>query len=70
MSGKNKSKANVDVDDHRNIVCIDIGKRKHTATAMTPQGAVIASLNVFENNKESITNNKRLCKWKVFFPFY
>ena len=54
MSGKNKPKANVVVVDHRNIVGIDIGKRKHAATAITPQGAVIASLNVFENNKEGV----------------
>jgi len=54
MPGKNKPKANVVVVDHRNIVGIDIGKRKHAATAITPQGAVIASVNVFENNKEGV----------------
>ena len=54
MSGKNKPKANVVLVDHRNIVGIDIGKRKHAATAITPQGAVIASVNVFENNKEGV----------------
>ena len=54
MSGKNKPKANVVVVDHRNIVGIDIGKRKHAATAITPKGAVIASVGVFENNKEGI----------------
>jgi len=46
-------KANVVVDD-RNIVGIDIGKRKHAAAAITPKGAIIASVNAFENNKEGV----------------
>jgi len=54
MPGKNKPKANVVIAGHRNIVGIDIGKRKHAAAAITPKGAVIASLNVFENNKEGV----------------
>lgn len=51
---KNKPKANVVTVDHRNVVGIDIGKRKHAATAVTPKGAVIASLSVFENNKDGV----------------
>lgn len=47
-------KANTVCVDHRNIVGIDIGKRKHAATALSPKGAVLASLNVFENNKAGI----------------
>jgi predicted sulfurtransferase len=33
---KQKQKANTVLVDHRNIVGIDIGKRKHAATAVTP----------------------------------
>ena len=40
--------------DHRNIVGIDIGKRKHAATAITPKGVVIAALKHFENNREGV----------------
>jgi transposase len=47
-------KANTVLVDHRNIVGIDIGKRKHAATAISPKGAVLARLNVFENNKAGI----------------
>ncbi len=54
MPVKIRPKANVVVVDHRNIVGIDIGKRKHAATAITPKGAVIASLSPFENNKEGV----------------
>ena len=54
MSHKNRPKANLVVVDHRNIVGIDIGKRKHAATAITPKGAVIASVSMFENNKEGV----------------
>ncbi len=55
MSRKNRPKANLVVLDHRNnIVGIDIGKRKHAATAITSNGAVVASLSMFENNKEGI----------------
>ena len=59
MQGKNKPKANVVVVDHRNIVGVDIGKRKHAATAITPKGAVIASLNVFENNRQGVDQLER-----------
>ena len=59
MQGKNKRKANVVVVDHRNIVGIDIGKRKHAAPAISPKGAVIASLNVFENNKQGVDQLER-----------
>ena len=51
---KSKQKANIVIVDHRNVVGIDIGKRKHAATAVTPKGAVIASLSVFENNKAGV----------------
>ena len=51
---KQKIKANTIQVDHRNIVGIDIGKRKHAATAVTPKGAVIASLKSFENNKAGV----------------
>ena len=51
---KRKIKANTVRVDHRNIVGIDIGKRKHAATAVTPKGAVIASLKSFENNRAGV----------------
>jgi len=51
---KPKIKANTVQVDHRNIVGIDIGKRKHAATAVTPKGGVIASLKMFENHKAGI----------------
>jgi len=51
---KQKPKANTVQVDHRNIVGIDIGKRKHAATAVTPKGAVIASLRSFDNNKAGV----------------
>lgn len=51
---KKKIKANAVRVDHRNIVGIDIGKRKHAATALTPKGTVIASLAHFENNKAGV----------------
>jgi transposase len=47
-------KANTVRVDHRNIVGIDIGKRKHAATAITPKGIPIASLAHFENNREGV----------------
>ena len=50
----NKPKANTVIVDHRNIVGIDIGKRKHAATAVTPKGAIIASLKSFDNNKAGV----------------
>jgi transposase len=51
---KYKIKANTVRVDHRNIVGIDIGKRKHAATAVTPKGSVIASLKSFENNRAGV----------------
>jgi len=51
---KRKVKANTVKVDHRNIVGIDIGKRKHAATAITPKGEVIASLKSFENNQAGV----------------
>jgi transposase len=51
---KNKIKANVVRVDHRNIVGIDIGKRKHAATAVTPEGCAIATLRSFKNNREGV----------------
>lgn len=51
---KNRIKANTVRVDHRNIVGIDIGKRKHAATALTPKGVVIATLAMFENNKSGV----------------
>ena len=52
---KNKKiKANTVRVDHRNIVGIDIGNRKHAATAVTPKGAVIASIAHFENNQSGV----------------
>lgn len=47
-------KVNTVCVDHRNIVGIDIGKRKHAATAITPKGVVIAALKHFENNREGV----------------
>jgi len=51
---KRKPKTNTVKVDHRNIVGIDIGKRKHAATAVTPKGEVIASLKSFENNQAGV----------------
>jgi transposase len=51
---KQKPKANTVIVDHRNIVGIDIGKRKHAATAVTPKGAIIASLRSFDNNQTGV----------------
>jgi len=51
---KRKIKANTVLVDHRNIVGIDIGKRKHAATAVTTKGAVIATLKSFENNRAGV----------------
>jgi transposase len=51
---KPKIKANTVQVDHRNIVGIDIGKRKHAATAVTPKGGVIASLKMFENHQAGV----------------
>ena len=51
---KRKVKANTVKVDHRNIVGIDIGKRKHAATAVTPKGEVVASLRSFENNQAGV----------------
>jgi len=61
---KQKVKANTVRVDHRNIVGIDIGKRKHAATAVTPKGAVIASLKSFENNQAGV----ELLERKVLIP--
>lgn len=49
-----KNKANTVRVDRRNVVGIDIGKRKHAATAVTPKGSVIATLKTFENNKAGV----------------
>ena len=38
----------------RAVVGIDVGKRKHAATALTPQGEVIAQLAAFPNTREGI----------------
>jgi transposase len=38
----------------RAVVGIDIGKRKHAATALSPQGEVIAQLGSFPNTREGI----------------
>ena len=54
MKAKRKSKANTVHVDHRNIVGIDIGKRKHAATAVTSKGSAIATLKTFENNKAGV----------------
>jgi len=56
---KNKPKANTVLVDHRNIVGIDIAKRKHAATAITPKGGVITSLAMFENNKSGVDQLER-----------
>lgn len=61
---KKRIKANTVHVDHRNIVGIDIGKRKHAATAVTPQGTIIASLAHFENNKSGVD----LLERQVLFP--
>lgn len=51
---KNKIKTNTVRIDERNIVGIDIGKRKHAATAISPQGVVIAKLKLFDNNRHGV----------------
>jgi transposase len=38
----------------RNVVGIDIGKRKHAATAISPQGEIIAQLASFLNNRQGV----------------
>lgn len=38
----------------RAVVGIDIGKRKHAATALSPQGEVLAQLAVFPNTREGL----------------
>lgn len=38
----------------RNVVGIDIGKRKHAATALSPQGEIIAQLASFPNTREGV----------------
>lgn len=38
----------------RAVVGIDVGKRKHAATALTPQGEVLAQLAAFPNTREGI----------------
>ena len=56
---KSKIKANTVRVDERNIVGIDIGKRKHAATAVSPQGVTIASLKLFENNRLGVDQLER-----------
>jgi len=56
---KSKIKANTVRVDERNIVGIDIGKRKHAATAVSPQGVTIASLKSFENNRNGVEQLER-----------
>ncbi len=38
----------------RSVVGIDIGKRKHAATAISPQGEVVARLATFSNTREGV----------------
>ena len=38
----------------RSVVGIDIGKRKHAATALSPQGEIIAQLASFPNTREGV----------------
>lgn len=61
MKNKNshRTRANTVLVDHRNIVGIDIGKRKHAATAVTPKGLVIATLKSFENNRQGVDELER-----------
>lgn len=49
-----KTKANTVAVGRRNIVGIDIGKRKHAATALSTKGCVIATLKSFTNNREGV----------------
>jgi transposase len=56
---KSKIKANTVRVDERNIVGIDIGKRKHAATAVSPQGVTIASFKLFENNRSGVDQLER-----------
>jgi len=43
----------------RAVVGIDIGKRKHAATALSPQGEIIAQLASFPNTREGIDRLER-----------
>jgi len=56
---KSKIKANTVCVDERNIVGIDIGKRKHAATAVSPKGATITKLKSFENNRNGVDQLER-----------
>ena len=56
---KTKIKANTIRVDERNIVGIDIGKRKHAATAVSPKGVTIAQLKTFENNRKGVDQLER-----------
>ena len=38
----------------RSVVGIDIGKRKHAATAISPQGEIVARLATFSNTREGV----------------
>ena len=38
----------------RNVVGIDIGKNRHSAVAVSPQGEKIASLASFTNDREGV----------------
>jgi len=52
----------------RAVVGIDIGKRKHAATALSPQGEVIAQLASFPNTREGIDQLERECLRKAGGP--
>ena len=53
---------------NRAVVGIDIGKRKHAATAVSPQGEVIARLASFPNTREGVDLLERKVLRKVGGP--
>jgi transposase len=58
LTGENnmtaKDKGGPILADGRVVVGIDIGKRKHSATAVSPQGKIIAQLASFPNTREGV----------------
>ena len=51
---KHRRKARSILARGRAVVGIDIGKRKHAATALSPQGEIIAQLASFPNTREGV----------------
>jgi len=52
----------------RAVVGIDVGKRKHAATALTPQGEVIAQLASFPNTRQGVDQLEKVVLRKAGGP--